>query len=428
MLISNCQITHSIILAGKCPSCGSVVVDGKIGSNKLHDGNADSYGLIKWNIPFLLASFKCKPKTFLIEILSIILLHDSRIEPFLPVLREAMRNTEREIRLIAAIILVNRSQQIWAQQAEFFENKLQFDPDDVALRILLLCFHSNTRCSMIEASHANRCHHLLWMIEKDPELLLLIGPYANLAPSTDGAQVYMQAKELWHKQIHNNKDNVDYLAGMAEFFSHQEPDLSESLYKKAIIIQPHNPHLRKRFGDFYYRSLSQLKHYCVRREIALKALTQYKMAFDLDTDQSSSSYLLLDIATLALEANELDAAKIFAQTALRIVTIPQHPMYKDGYIVHHGNILLGRLALKKGEKEKSKMYLLAASQSTGSPVLDSFGPKMALAKELLENGECGVVIDYINNCSIFWHSINHQAQQWIYVIEHGGIPDFGSNM
>ncbi len=99
-----------------------------------------------------------------------------------------------------------------------------------------------------------------------------------------------------------------------------------------------------------------------------------------------------------------------------------------GEAVHVGSLVLGELALRAGDVEQAKTYLLAAGKTVGSPVLKSFGPNMRLAKDLLDHGERATVIDYLKLCARFWQTNDHRAEQWIHVLEHGGSPDFGPNL
>jgi hypothetical protein len=69
-----------------------------------------------------------------------------------------------------------------------------------------------------------------------------------------------------------------------------------------------------------------------------------------------------------------------------------------GNAIHKGNILLGRVALRRGDLDEAKSRLLAAGRTPGSPQLDSFGPNMALAEELLQRGEKQVVLEYFDLC------------------------------
>ena len=93
---------------------------------------------------------------------------------------------------------------------------------------------------------------------------------------------------------------------------------------------------------------------------------------------------------------------------------------------HNVNVVLGRIALAEGDVGSAKEYLLAAGRVEGSAVLGSFGPNMALAKELLEHGEREAVLEYFNLCSRFWDS--EELGAWADLVRAGRIPDFGGNL
>lgn len=108
------------------------------------------------------------------------------------------------------------------------------------------------------------------------------------------------------------------------------------------------------------------------------------------------------------------------------------PKYEDnwnyGNAVHKINIVAGRMALQEGKIDEAKKYLIAAGKTKGSPQLNSFGPNMTLAKELLEKGEKDVVLQYFDLCSIFWKSDYSSLKQWKAIVQKGAIPDFGANL
>ena len=66
------------------------------------------------------------------------------------------------------------------------------------------------------------------------------------------------------------------------------------------------------------------------------------------------------------------------------------------------HLTLGRIALADGNVKDAKYRLIAASTIQGSPQLDSFGPDMTLAEELLKAGEKEVVLKYFELCAAFW--------------------------
>ena len=100
----------------------------------------------------------------------------------------------------------------------------------------------------------------------------------------------------------------------------------------------------------------------------------------------------------------------------------------NGNNSHFGNIVLGRLALREGHLEEAKQRLLQAGQTSGSPNLNSFGPNMALAKELLQQGESAVVLEYFELCSRFWKSNRGRLAEWATTVKEGKIPNFGANL
>ncbi len=96
---------------------------------------------------------------------------------------------------------------------------------------------------------------------------------------------------------------------------------------------------------------------------------------------------------------------------------------------HHGNLVLGRLALAAGDVEEAGAHLLAAADvERPSPVLGSFGPEMGLAKLLLERGESEIVLEYFRRCGRFWEHGQEQLAEWTRAVEAGETPDLGRSV
>lgn len=100
----------------------------------------------------------------------------------------------------------------------------------------------------------------------------------------------------------------------------------------------------------------------------------------------------------------------------------------QGDAIHKGHLILGRVALREGDLEQAGRHLLGAGNTPGSPGLDSFGPNMTLAKELLEAGESRVVLEYFALCGKFWQLGSGKLAFWTASVEQGRIPNFGSNL
>ena len=60
--------------------------------------------------------------------------------------------------------------------------------------------------------------------------------------------------------------------------------------------------------------------------------------------------------------------------------------------------------------------------------LNSFGPNMTLAKELLEVGERDIVLQYVDLCRTFWLMDLGNTGAWEKIIDSGRIPNFGPHL
>ena len=104
------------------------------------------------------------------------------------------------------------------------------------------------------------------------------------------------------------------------------------------------------------------------------------------------------------------------------------PEKANGDIVFTGNLVLGRIALDEGRTEDAKRHLLASGKTSGSPTLDSSGPNMSLAKDLLAKGDQETVLQFLDLCRSFWKSDGGKLDEWSKGIQAGRIPDFGANL
>ena len=111
----------------------------------------------------------------------------------------------------------------------------------------------------------------------------------------------------------------------------------------------------------------------------------------MSTTQENRFYILRDAAKAAVELGKLQEAEAWAKELL-VLADQYKTNWNYGNAVHDGHLVLGRVALRHGDVGKAKDELLAAGKTAGSPQLDSFGPNMALAKDLLEAQERETVL------------------------------------
>ena len=164
-------------------------------------------------------------------------------------------------------------------------------------------------------------------------------------------------------------------------------------------------------------------------EVAYRKACYEKAMAELKSskDEVSRFYALNDAAKESLNQGREADAKSFAEELERLA-----PKYRKdwnyGNAVQDFNLVLGRLALKTGDVETAKKRLIAAGHSPGSPQMDTFGPNMSLANDLLSKGEKAVVLEYFELCRKFWEMEGGKLKQWKKDVERDRIPDFGANL
>jgi hypothetical protein len=136
---------------------------------------------------------------------------------------------------------------------------------------------------------------------------------------------------------------------------------------------------------------------------------------------------LPDLAMSAFRAGEVDKADTYSKQLLKMA-----PSYRQnwayGNAIYDGNSVLGRIALHQGNVRLAGQYLLESGATPGSPQLNSFGPSMTLAKELLDQGQHEVVLKFLKLCKVFWEFDSGKLQKWSSEIIAGRTPDFGTNL
>jgi hypothetical protein len=138
-------------------------------------------------------------------------------------------------------------------------------------------------------------------------------------------------------------------------------------------------------------------------------------------------YALDDAAKESFIVGNIDDAGKFAEELLRLA--PDFTgNWNYGNAIQDGNVVLGRIALREGRVQDAGQYLLAAGKSPGSPQMDSFGPNMSLAKDLLEKGQRDVVLQYFGLCRQFWTMDYGKLDEWSNEVKSGKIPNFGANL
>lgn len=144
----------------------------------------------------------------------------------------------------------------------------------------------------------------------------------------------------------------------------------------------------------------------------------------LEFKQAQSLIIATQVAFANPDAKDNSQAKQSAQALLDFAQ--QHPNDGDAYYLAHS--FLGRIALREGDVAGAKAHLMRSAQTVGSPVLNSFGPDLSLASELLQHQEFQTVVDFLTQIKRFWKIDDGKIDLWTGQIQSGGTPDFSSNL
>jgi hypothetical protein len=156
----------------------------------------------------------------------------------------------------------------------------------------------------------------------------------------------------------------------------------------------------------YQRAMNDLK----------KAQTEEKRFYALDA-----------AAKDAFDTGQIKAARNYAGELMALI-----PKYTNdwnyGNAVQDANLVLGRIAVREGKIAEAKKFLAASGKSNGSPQMNSFGPNMSLALDLLKNGERDAVLMHFMRCRKFWKKDFGKLDLWMSEVMAGKTPDFGANL
>lgn len=302
--------------------------------------------------------------------------------------------------------------------AQELENELKQTPDDLDIRAKLLGYYF-LRQRESASIRKTRELHVLWVIQNHPEAEIAGTPYAGLQ-SMLGGEAYAQGKAIWEQQVSAHPNDPAVVRNAVKFFLLNDPTLAEDLLKKGAALEPNNPQWPESLGHLYTLRASR-KHEQHKSQSSALALKELERAYVLSANDPNKSHMLNKLAQAAYDADEFEKAKLYADQAIEAARLEKNN-WNTGNAIHHGNLILGRLALKAGDVEKAKQYLLAAGQTPGSPQLNSFGPNMTLAKELLEKDQRKVVLEYFQLCAKFWEMGADRLRDWTATVNQGEMP------
>lgn len=314
--------------------------------------------------------------------------------------------------------------------ADKLELDLKSDPDDFADRIELLEFYSfkTYKDGLTPEDLTHRRAHIFWVIEHEPSSTFASNPAASFGVEGHDPEGLEQGGKLWLRQVNARPRDARILYNAGRFFGWTDGwQRSEELLERAYAIEPQNHDIASFLAGLYWRDARHSSNPEQMRSEAVKALGVYQGALSDTHDPRERLNDLPEAAQAAFEAGEYEKAAAFSKEALNLAAQPEY-LADASDAIHYGNIVLGRIAVRQGDVTTGSAYLLKAATIKGNPHLDTFGPNMLLAKELIERGERKSVLEYFDLCGKFWTDDDGKLKQWHSAVTAGTNPDFGANL
>ncbi|TWU07007.1 hypothetical protein CA54_54110 [Symmachiella macrocystis] len=437
-----CEISHRQILQGNCPLCGVFVRSPSLMNGKDDEINGDCV----WDAAAMRAALKNDDET--VHWITIRNLQQKTVplQISIPLLSQAIGKGSERTRDSAEDALWKIGTRISKKDVRKLEDQLSCPDNELAIRIVLLVSYLNMRGNK-KLIRLARLRSVFWIIENAPECNTAGSPYAFLIDVEDSAD-YEKAKQLWLGHVEAHGNNLKILGNASQFFTLRDKTLSEKLLKRGRVLDPSNPEWTERLGQLYSLGNCPKLSGHTQGDSAHKALEHFQAADEIRRgvpfhgvakvevdakhrkekiliESAMTLFSLCDLTNAAIKAGEFQVAREYATKLLRTAHLSELPEgVRQGQPVFDGNLALGWCALKEGDVDLAKNYLIAAAHTKGSPTLNSFGPDMSLAKALMERGERAAVLEFLELCTEFWKMSGTRHQQWIEDVKHGNIPDF----
>lgn len=294
------------------------------------------------------------------------------------------------------------------QKAAQLEALLDADESDYRSRAKLLGYYSNRRKS--KALEKKQVSHILWVLEHAPTCDLGKTPCLRFSKKRH-PKSYAHAERLILQQCELYKSDPVVLSDLACIFVHEDLGLAEKLLKQAYSVSDGT------HGIAFW--LSNVLHglgILQNNQSKLREAVAY-MQKEIEVKQPSRKLeMQFWVAMYALDSGQYELASDTSKAMLGCGT------HKDGQSEHVAHYVLGTIALKDGNIPLAVEHLISSGRVRSSPRLCSYGPMMGLAQGLLEAGERQSVINFLQDCKVFWDMGKRKLGKWIREIESGGTP------
>lgn len=309
--------------------------------------------------------------------------------------------------------------------------RVEEDPEDVEARAVLI--HS---LGLSPDNNQITIPHILYLIEHHPDIYVA-GSTLYGTIMSDDSEALAKATALWNEHVTVRPEDMTVVMNAAEFLMHSDSVRSQELLRHAAELQPQQPGQQERLARLMAWNL-EFASDDNARQWAPEAYAAYKALLPSETDFEGRISLLEEMGPIALAAGQLADAESHALAL--IAAKKRQPInsfrsaiaalwnrdqaWDGGEYVYAGHMLLGRVALQRGEIDLAKAQLREAAAVSREHKLSYFDQDFSLCEELLKQGQREPVLEYLDKCGADWDEEIADVAQWRTIIETGGLPEF----
>jgi len=315
-----------------------------------------------------------------------------------------------------------------AEQVEPLQKRLAKDPEDMKARVEIMSYFSHSHPESVYSDTKTRKslkENLAWVIRNHPDSQAagfdaFSSPFSIRTVKPDD---YDELKDLWIQQTKKFSNSVNVLANASNFFMFEDEKRSEALLKAAMKLEPKNPKWPDELAHLLDLSDIKAKKENGKDSQSSDALKYEEQSASQENNEINRFYKLSDLAKYAFESRDYGKTKAYAEELLKLA-LKYKKNWNYGNAIFHGNYYLGSLSFEEGKLDMACHYLLEAAKTPGSPQLNSFGPDIELARQLLGKGKKEEVLTYLKSCQVFWKMGQDKLRNWIGEIEKTGTSTF----
>jgi tetratricopeptide (TPR) repeat protein len=310
---------------------------------------------------------------------------------------------------VRSILLLYSGKSLLKSKADELEADLRKDPEKIDNRLMLIGYYTwNGRGS---PDRLRLRGHVLWMVENHPEHASTAEP--SLRDLPDDPEGNLQILQLWNKNLQSRGDDLAVLKNAEKFFFGKDPGEADDLIHRISEREPNNREWPSELAQLY--RMFGIPGENIENH-GDRALEEYRRVLELTKNPAAREALSGEMAEAAFKIGDFPAAAELAKIYLES---------SDRPAVQRANTILGRVALRDGDVDRARQYLLDSAGPRAARDIGMSGPTLVLAKELIERGEREAVLQYLEDCLQLWPRGESALRIWIADIRNGKTPKFG---